>query len=131
MAQDWLTFLGWDDSQLEDLRFVGYEYIRQGHYKIALNFFEALAKLPERPEIYDVQTLGALYLELGDYTAALGMLEKALGLDPMDENTLLNRAKTLFMLGYTKQGLMQVTKLTQAQDPKVSGQAKALAETYA
>ncbi|PCI77783.1 type III secretion chaperone [Candidatus Aerophobetes bacterium] len=129
--EEWLQLLGWNKDNLEDLRFVGYDYIKQGHYSIALNFFGALAKLPTTPEVYDIQTLGALYLELGNHRDALHFLEKALGLDPMDETTLLNRAKTLFMLGYTQQGLTQVGRLTHSDDATIRGQALALSQSYA
>ena len=54
---DWLSILGWNKDELEDLRFVGYSYIKQGKYDIAITFFEALTILsPE--SVYDLQTLG-------------------------------------------------------------------------
>ena len=47
---NWRDKLGWDEDQLEDLRFAGYAYLRQGKYDIALAFFEALTVLdPEMP----------------------------------------------------------------------------------
>ncbi len=53
---DWLSILGWGKEELEDLRFVGYSYVKQGKYDIATTFFEALCILdPE--SVYDVQTL--------------------------------------------------------------------------
>ncbi|MBS0652032.1 MAG: type III secretion chaperone, partial [Verrucomicrobia bacterium] len=29
---EWLSILGWGGDELEDLRFVGYSYIKQGKY---------------------------------------------------------------------------------------------------
>ena len=91
---NWLEILGWDQTHLEDLRFVGYSYIKQGNYAIALKFFEALTVLTTTSE-YDVQTLGALYLQTGNNLAALDFLERAIKLNNTHGPTLLNRAKAL------------------------------------
>ena len=42
---NWKDHLGWSEEQLEDLRYTGFSYIRQGKYEIALAFFEALVIL--------------------------------------------------------------------------------------
>ncbi len=103
---EWLSILGWNQDELEDLRFVGYSYIKQGKYDIATTFFEALVILaPE--SIYDLQTLGALYLQKGNNLMALNYIEKAIKLDPTHLPTLLNRTKALFALGYKRQALSQ------------------------
>jgi len=94
---DWLSILGWGTDELEDLRFVGYSYIKQGKYDIACTFFEALVIL-NPDSVYDMQTLGALYLQKGNNLMALNYIEKALKLNPKDLPTLLNRSKALFAL---------------------------------
>ncbi len=77
---DWLSILGWNKDELEDLRFVGYSYIKQGKYDIAITFFEALTILSP-DSVYDLQTLGALYLQKGNNLMALNYIEKAIKLD--------------------------------------------------
>ena len=98
---NWLDVLGWDSSQIEDLRFVGFSYIKQGKYDIALKFFEAIVVLAPESE-YDLQTLGALFLQTGDNLSALDFLERAIKINPDHSPTLLNRAKAMFLLGYKK-----------------------------
>ncbi len=76
---EWLSILGWGNEELEDLRFVGYSYIKQGKYDIAITFFESLVIL-NPDSFYDLQTLGALYLQKGNNLMALNYIEKALKL---------------------------------------------------
>jgi tetratricopeptide (TPR) repeat protein len=122
---NWLEILGWGKDEVEDLRFVGYSYVRQGCYDIALPFFEALVVLtPE--SAYDLQTLGALHLQKGNHLMALNAIERALRIEPHHFPTLLNRAKTLFSLGYKRQAIAQAKNLEQASDPAIAGQASAL-----
>lgn len=128
--KNWLEIVEWNENTLEDLRFVGYTYIKQGHYAIALKFFENLVKVPAHPDVYDVQTLGALYLELNNNVSALHFLEKAIGLDPSHEPTLINRAKALFVLGYRRQGLSQLDPLKTSKDENVRNQALAMSMSY-
>jgi tetratricopeptide (TPR) repeat protein len=122
---NWLEILGWKFEELEDIRFVGYAYIKQGRYDIAISFFEALVVLSKN-DAYDLQTLGALYLEQGNPSAALNYLEKAVKTDPKHGPTLLNRAKALFSLGYKKQGLLQAKALETHPNLEISGPASAL-----
>lgn len=126
---DWQSLLGWTDEDLADLRFVGYAYIKQGHYKIALKFFSSLVILSP-DSLYDLQIVGALHLQLGDNMAALNYLDRALSIDPTHGPTLLNRTKALLLLGYHKQGLAQAALLKTNQDPKVANQAEALLLSY-
>ncbi len=127
---DWLPILGWNKEELEDLRFVGYSYIKQGSYDIAITFFEALVILaPE--SLYDLQTLGALYLQKGNNLMALNYIEKAIKLDPTHLPTLLNRTKALFALGYKKQGLSQARILEKSDQEQIAGQAQALIMAFA
>ncbi|HEY5260383.1 MAG TPA: type III secretion chaperone [Rhabdochlamydiaceae bacterium] len=125
---NWLEILGWGSDQLEDLRFVGFSYIKQGQYDIALRFFEALDVLAENT--YDQQTLGALYLQKGENLLALNTIEKALKLDPTHVPTLLNRAKAMLALGYKRQGITAAQSLAQNPDLNIANQASALILAY-
>ena len=125
---NWLEVLGWGSDQLEDLRLVGFSYIKQGQYDIALRFFEALDVLSENP--YDQQTLGALYLQKGQNIQALNLIEKSLKLDPTHAPTLLNRAKAMLALGYKRQGILAAEALLQNPDPLIANQASALILAY-
>lgn len=127
---NWLEVLDWGNEELEDLRFVGYSYLKQGKYDIALTFFEALAVLnPENS--YDLQTLGALYLQLGNNLLALNYIERSLKLEPDHLSTLLNRAKVLFALGYRRQALAQAQSLQKSEDTNIADQATALLLAHA
>lgn len=126
---NWLDMLGWSKKEIEDIRFAAFAYIKQGHYETALTFFESLIFL-SKDNPYDLQTLGALYLQVGNNLSALNYLERALKLNPTDQTTLLNRAKALFFLGYKKQGLSQSHALESSSDPHVSSQARALTLAY-
>jgi len=122
---DWLTKLGWTEEQIEDLRYTGYAYLRQGKYDIAITFFEALAVLdPE--SAYDVQTLGALYLQKGKAAIALKWFDRALKLDTNHSPTLLNVCKALFMLEKKEEGLKLAAILKNESDPTISNVATAL-----
>ncbi|HEY2811485.1 MAG TPA: tetratricopeptide repeat protein [Rhabdochlamydiaceae bacterium] len=126
---DWISVLGWGEEELEDLRLVGYSYIRQGKYDIATTFFEALVVLIPQ-SFYDMQTLGALYLQKGNNLMALNYIEKALKLDPTHAPTLLNRTKALFALGYKKQALAQAHLLEKSLEVEIANQAQALIMAY-
>ena len=127
--QNWQEILGWGEDELNDLRFVAYSYIRQGVYDVALTIFDALAALTT-PSLYDLQTLGALHLQMGHGLKALDYLDKALKLDPNDLQTQMNRAKVLFTLGYKRQGLVQAMELQKAPDKEIASQASALLLAY-
>lgn len=129
MAVDWISILGWGQEELDDLRLVGYSYIKQGKYDIATTFFEALAVL-NPDSAYDLQTLGALYLQRGNNLMALNYIEKALKLDPSHAPTLLNRTKVLFALGYKKQALAQAQLLEKNTETQIANQAQALIMAY-
>lgn len=122
---NWLEILGWNMEELEDIRFVGFAYIKQGQYEMATTFFEALVVLAPL-NVYNLQTLGALYLQQGNNLSAFNHLEKAVKLDPTHAPTLLNRAKVLFSLGYKKQGLMQAKILEKSAEQDIANEAQAL-----
>lgn len=126
---NWMQELGWTDEQLEDLRFTGYAYIRQGKYDIALPFFEALVVLdPE--SAYDAQTLGAIYLQINNPIKALKSFDRALKLETDHAPTLLNVTKALFMLGRKDEGLKLANILKNERDASISNVAKALILAY-
>jgi tetratricopeptide (TPR) repeat protein len=127
---NWLEILGWQSEELEDLRFVGYSYIRQGSYDLAITFFEALVTLSPQ-SAYDLQTLGALYLQKSNNLMALSYIEKALKIEPNHFPTQLNRAKALFALGYKKQAITQAKNLQKCPEPPIANQAEALLLAYA
>lgn len=122
---NWVEILGWNEQELEDIRFVGYSYLKQGLYHTATTFFEALIVLDPN-NAYDLQTLGALHLQKGNNLLALNYLEKATKLDPTHAPTLLNRSKALFALGYKKQALMQAKALEKNGEESIANQATAL-----
>ena len=126
---NWMQELGWTEEQLEDLRYTGYAYIRQGKYDIALPFFEALVVLdPE--SAYDAQTLGAVYLQLNNPAKALKSFDRALKLETDHAPTLLNLTKALFMLGRKEEGLKLANILKNERDAAISNVAKALILAY-
>ncbi|MBI5273075.1 MAG: type III secretion chaperone [Chlamydiia bacterium] len=129
MPVNWLEFLGWDQEGVKDLRYAAYSYIKQGVYDVALIFFDALSALAP-PSPYDLQTIGALHLQIGNGLKALDYLDRALKADPSHLPTQLNRSKALLMLGYKRQGLLQAMELAKAGDPEIASQASALLLSY-
>ncbi len=128
-TMNWMEKLGWTEEHIEDLRHTGYSYIRQGKYEIALTFFEALTILdPHQP--YDMQTLGALYLEMNQPAKALQYFDRALKLEKDHGPTLLNVAKALLIMGRKTEGLKIAHVLKENPDGKVSNIAKALILAY-
>lgn len=126
---NWQELLKWSDEQLEDIRQAGYAYIRQGKYDMALPLYEALVVL-DKSEPYDLQTLGALYLELDMPKEARKTLDRALQLEGDHSPTLLNFTKSLFMLGKIKEGLKLAEILKDDPSPRVASMAKALLLAY-
>ncbi len=121
----WTEVLGWGQEELDSLRFVAYSYIKQGIYDVALTFFNALAVLTPQTA-YDLQTLGALYLQLGNNERALEHLDRALKLEPNHSQTQLNRVKALLALGDKQQAMSQIVSLLGHSDPEIRKQAQAL-----
>lgn len=125
----WLEVLGWGQEEMDDLRFVAFSYIKQGVYDIALTFFDALLVL-NPPGAYDLQTVGALHLQMGNGLKALDFLDRALKIDPTHLPTQVNRARALFMLGYKRQGLAAAMELEKNPDRAIAAQASALILAY-
>lgn len=123
--RDWKKELGWGVEQLTELRSTGYAYIQQGKYDIALSFFEALSVL-DSSEPYDLQTLGALYVELNQPSKALPCLDAALKKGADHTPTLMNLTKAFFMLGKKEEGLRLCQILQEDKNKGVANMAKAL-----
>lgn len=126
---NWQEVLGWEEREINDLRYVAYSYIKEGIYDIALTFFEALAVLTP-PTTYDLQTMGALYLQVGNGLKALDYLDRALKNTPEHLPTQLNRAKALLILGYKSQGIAQAEILQKNENKQIADQAAALTLSY-
>lgn len=129
MQTNWLELLEWGKNEIEDIRFAGYSFLKQGHYEQALKLFKALAILSQE-HAYDLQTLGALHLQTGNHLSALNYFERALKLDKSHEPTRLNRAKALFLLGYKKLALTQAEQLKDSSNSNIANQALALILAY-
>jgi tetratricopeptide (TPR) repeat protein len=125
----WSDVLGWGEDAIQDLRYLGYAYLKQGKYEIACSLFEALTTLNHQNS-YDLQTLGGLYLEIGKSLQALNTIEQALKLEPSHPETLLNRVKALFALGYRRQAISQANDLLKNSNSAVANQASALLLAY-
>ena len=129
-AINWMDKLGWTEEHLEDLRYTGYSYIRQGKYDIALAFFEALTIL-DPSNAYDMETLGAIYLQMNKSDLALKQFEKTLKLESTDHSSaLLNLAKTYFSMGKKEEGLKLVNMLKEDKNKTFANMAKALILAY-
>lgn len=126
---NWNEILGFDQTKIDDLRYVGYSYIKEGHYPIAIKFFEALTILQPK-NAYDFQTLGALYLQTGQLQYALNFLERALKLEPLHELTQLNKLKALYLLGYTKQANSLAQDLLKSSSLQVRDKVESLLMAY-
>ncbi|HEX2583271.1 MAG TPA: type III secretion chaperone [Chlamydiales bacterium] len=127
--RNWIDVLGWGKEEIDDLRFVAYSYIKEGIYDVAITFFDALEVLVP-PTSYDLQTIGALHLQIGNGLKALDYLDRALKLDPTHLPTQINRAKALFMLGYKRQGVVAAMELEKNENKEVKEQAAALLLAY-
>jgi len=122
---NWRAILGWNDEQLEELRFSGFSFLREGHYNKALIFFEALIIL-DPTSTYDTQTLGALHLQMGNGKKALSILDQALALDPIHEPTQINKVKALLTCGQKVQAMQLANTLQKSEDTTIANDASAL-----
>lgn len=126
---EWKDILGWGSEQIDELRMTGFSFLREGHYKKAILFFEGLVVLnPSSP--YDIQTLGALYLEIGETKKALKMLDRALLITPSHQPTLLNKVKALLSLNQRAEALEIAKILTSSADGAIANDATALVMAY-
>lgn len=130
MAQiNWLEKLGWTEDHLDEMRAIGYSYLRQGKYDIARPFFEALVAL-DRESLYDLQTLGALYVQMNQPESAIRYLNQALLHDEDHGPTLLNLMKAYFMSHKIEDGLRLAEILKNDENPHIAGTAEAFILAY-
>jgi tetratricopeptide (TPR) repeat protein len=127
---NWKELLGWSAEQLEELRFSGFSFLREGKYDKAIIFFKALVII-DPSSAYDFQTLGALYLQIGDGEKAVSTLDRALFIDPNHEPSLLNKVKALLMIQRKTEALALARQLEKSSDLTISGDASALVSGYA
>jgi tetratricopeptide (TPR) repeat protein len=127
--RDWKKTLGWTDTHTEEMRYAAYAYVRQGKYDVALPIFEALAVL-EPESVYDLQMLGAVYVQLNQPLKAIKCLDQALQIDADHSPTLLNLTKAFFMAGRVDDGIRLARILQNDKDPYIAGNAAALILCY-
>ena len=126
---NWKEILGWTDDHIEEMRVIGYSYLRQGKYDIALPFFEALTAL-DRDNLYDLQTLGALYVQMNQPLKAERYLNRALLHEEDHGPTLLNLMKSYFMSKKIEEGLRLANILKKDENPMIAGIAEAFILSY-
>ena len=126
---DWRSLLDWGQEQLEELQIAGYSYIVQGKYDIALPFFKALIYLqPE--DVYNFQSLGAVYLQLGNSEQSLKYLDRALSMDPEHTITEMNKTKALCDLGRSGEAVELAKKLCKNHNVAIADMAEAILMVY-
>lgn len=126
---NWKDFLGWNERELKELRFAGFSLYREGKYEKALLFFEALMAL-DPASTYDIQTCGAIYLQLGNKEKALNLFNQSLTLEPEHELTLLNKAKALLLLQQKTEAFQLLDKLEKSVKVTIANDATALKMAY-
>lgn len=126
---NWKEFLGFGKTQINDMRSIGYFYFKQGLFETALTYFSALEVL-EPLTAYDMQTIGALYLQMGNDFKAIEYFDQALQKDANHAPTKLNKIKALFILGKKKEAMSAALELIANQDPSIASAAKVLMLAY-
>lgn len=130
MAQvDWKKILGWSKEQCDEFRLAGFSLLREGKYNRAIIYFKALVIL-NPDNVYDLQTLGALHLQLGENEEALIHLNKALELDPSHEPTKLNKIKAQLLTGKKEEAFALARQLEKSPDLTIASDASALILAY-
>ncbi|MBJ7449396.1 MAG: tetratricopeptide repeat protein [Parachlamydiales bacterium] len=126
---NWPELLNWDEDMIKTLRTTGFYYYRQGKYKLASVYYEALV-LFNSSSLYDIRLLGASYLMMGDSIKALKHFDQALVLDPTDAMTQLNRVKAYLSLGQVREALPALKILRTSNNPTIANDASALLLAY-
>src|SRR3990167_3955402 len=126
---NWKEFLGFGKTQINDMRSIGYFYFKQGLFETALSYFNALEVI-EPLSTYDLQTIGALYLQMGNNLKAIEYFDKALQIDSNHSPTKLNKTKALFVLGQKKEAIESALELVGNKDPHIATAAKVLILSY-
>jgi tetratricopeptide (TPR) repeat protein len=126
---NWLDALHWGEDQQSDLRALGFDFIRQGHYQRATVYYEALVALDPH-SLFDLYTLGGLYVQLGDGERAIRYLERALEIDPNCTPALINKTNALIVMGAHQDALQIARRLAQLEDPEARSLGEALQLAY-
>jgi tetratricopeptide (TPR) repeat protein len=126
---NWCDILGWNANHLSELRATGYSFLKEGKYDQAKIYFEALVVL-DPSSVYDIQTLGALHLLMGNLAEAIETLDKALVLNPDHAGSRLNRAKALLYIGKVPEGLEAARELIHCPQQDIANDAQALILAY-
>ena len=122
---DWKDIMGWSEAQMRDARSIGYLYYKQGAFDIAAKCFEALITINPHA-LYELQTLGAIYLEMNRPKEALTLIDRALSIQPGHEPTLFHRCKALLAMG-DKTGALEIAHLLEnSSDTIIAKSARSL-----
>lgn len=126
---NWKEVVGWSDEQIQDIRILAHSFIRNGKFESACKIIEALLPIDNR-RLIDIQTLGALYLDLDNPEKALSYIHQAIQQDPHHLGTRLNQVNALLALGQISAAMKIAQKLASCPDPKIAGQASAFLLAY-
>lgn len=129
MAFDWMEKLGYTVKHLNEMRSCGYLYYKQGQFETATKMFEAL-KLLDPGHLYDLNMLGALYLQLDDPRRAIENLDLALEIDPTHQEVLMNRFKALLLINQKQTASDLALILLRSDSELIRNQTKALLRSY-
>lgn len=122
---DWKEIMGWSEAHMREARSIGYLYYKQGAFDIAAKCFEALITINPHA-LYELQTLGAIYVEINRPKEALEMLDRALEIQPGHDPTLFHRCKALLLLG-DKTGALEIAHLLEnSSDVLIAQSARSL-----
>lgn len=119
------TELGWGDAQRQEMRMLGCDLLREGKYEKATALFEGVVELGS-DEVFDLQTLGALYVQLGRWEEALHHLNQAAMRNEKHLPTRLNQAKALVGLERLEEGLEIARRLMGCRNERIREWAEAL-----
>ncbi|MCH9633349.1 MAG: Beta-barrel assembly-enhancing protease [Chlamydiae bacterium] len=127
---NWLEVLDWDEEHLDNFRSTAFLYIRQGKYDIAKDFFHTLVVLNPNNS-FDLQTLGAIYLEENNPSLALSYLQKAKQINPSNNTITMNQIKAMLLLGYRNEAFELIENFTKTcTDQFMVSDAQALQMAY-
>ncbi len=128
MSTNWCDVLGFQETHLDEIRYIAWTYLKEGKLEEAKRFFEGLIVL-EPSNGYNWRTLGAIFLLQGDYNKAIEHCKKSLELEPNEESVQLNLAKAMLYLGQRDAGLDIAKKLSQGTN-RIADDAGALVLAY-
>jgi tetratricopeptide (TPR) repeat protein len=125
----WREVIGWSQDEIDELRAIGYSYLRQGQYKVAQTFFEALVVL-DPANLFDLKTLGGLRDIAGDAPGAIDTFTQVLQHAPQDTFALLGLAKAELSAGKQTQAIERLRTLSTSSQKRIALDAQALILAY-